>query len=89
MKISKVYANDFFDFHCCVDLENAELCPTVQFAKLRHLEARFTPDDFLQMEKNPQRYLSPPNRNPMYMDYSCFAIWHIERCFDLSWLSKM
>lgn len=70
MTLSRRDSNDFFDFHGYINLKIGKYYPSMQLAKLKHIDTKLSADDYAHMDKDTDNYLRPPLRNPMYMDYS-------------------
>jgi len=69
MKISITDAFDLFDHFCFIDLKEQMYYPSMKLAKLKNISTDLTHIDYSKMEKEKNRYLRPPVRNPMYIDF--------------------
>lgn len=69
MKISRFDALDLFDHYGFIDLRDKKYYPSMKLSKLKKLNNNISQADYSKMEQEKDRYVSPPVRNPMYIDF--------------------
>ena len=69
MTISKSNAIDFFDHFGFIDLQEQKYYPSQRLFQLRRKRIDFEPIDYANMELDKERYLRPPVRNPLFIDF--------------------
>ena len=70
MRISRPDAVEFFDHFGFIDLWEKKYIPAMELARRKRLDGVLTAHDYEMMERDPERYLRPPVRNPMFIDFT-------------------